>query len=143
MQTALRLVAPYGTAFQTTMSPMPGAPMEVWLMHDTSKGGDVIEWLRNTIMEYESQLQQLARAQVMAQQSAAAAEAVHNEQPATVGTAPAQRLPDPTIGVTAAGNAPSAPKQPIAHDWGGNYKLGNKCRKCGIAASGFEVSCTK
>jgi hypothetical protein len=128
MQTALRLVAPYGTAFQTTMSPMPGAPMEVWLMHDTSTGGAVIEWLRNTIMEYEGQLQQLARAQVMAQQSAA--QAVHNEQLASVGTEPGQRLPDPAIGV-----------QPKAHNWGGAYKLGNPCLKCGVLASGFEVAC--
>ena len=132
MQTALRLVAPYGTAFQTTMSPMPGAPMEVWLMHDTSKGGDVIEWLRNVIMEYEAQLQQLAKAQVMAQQSAAQAQAVHNEQVATVGVQPSQRLPDPAIGVTAA---------PAAHDWGGPYRLGKPCVKCGVLASGFEAAC--
>lgn len=123
MQTALRLVAPYGTAFQTTMSPMPGAPMEVWLMHDTSKGGDVIEWLRNVIMEYEAQLQQLAKAQVMAQQSAAQAQTVHNE-PAAAGA------PDPAITVT-----------PAAHDWGGPYRLGKPCVKCGVLASGFEAAC--
>lgn len=89
--------------------------MEVWLMHDTAKGGDVIEWLRNTIMEYESQLQQLARAQVMAQQSAQAAQAepVHNEPPAAI----------------------------AGHNWGGNYKLGKPCLTCGVIASGFEVAC--
>jgi hypothetical protein len=137
MQTALRLVAPYGTAFQTTMSPMPGAPMEVWLMHDTTKAGDVIEWLRNTIMEYENQLQQLAKAQVMAQQSAAQAQVVHNEQPATVGMAPAQRLPDPAIGIA----PPAPPTARRAHDWGGSYKLGKPCVKCGVTATGFEQAC--
>lgn len=90
--------------------------MEVWLMHDTTKGGEVIEWLRNLITEYENQLHQLAQAQVMAQQSAAQAqtEPVHNEL------------------------GPSAPKM---HDWGGVYKLGKPCLKCGVLASGFEPAC--
>lgn len=136
MQTALKLVAPYGTAFQTTMSPMPGAPMEVWLMHDTTKGGEVIEWLRTLLNEYENQLQQLARAQVMAQQSAAQAQAVHNEPVATVGAQPGQRLADPAIGVTAA-----VPPAPAAHDWGGMYKLGKTCARCGVSATGFEPAC--
>jgi hypothetical protein len=133
MQTALKLVAPYGTAFQTTMSPMPGAPMEVWLMHDTSKGGDVIEWLRTLLNQYEDQLQQLARAQVLAQQSAAQAQVVHNEQAAPVSIPPAPAAP-----------APAAPAPaPAAHDWGGMYKLGKACARCGVTATGFEGACKK
>jgi|WetSurMetagenome_2_1015567.scaffolds.fasta_scaffold90239_4 hypothetical protein len=134
MQTALKLVAPYGTAFQTTMSPMPGAPMEVWLMHDTSKGGEVIEWLRTLLNQYEDQLQQLARAQVLAQQSAAQAQVVHNEQPAPVSIPAPVSVPVPA--------APVAPAPaPAAHDWGGVYKLGKACAKCGTPATGFEGAC--
>jgi len=134
MQTALKLVAPYGTAFQTTMSPMPGAPMEVWLMHDTSKGGEVIEWLRTLLNQYEDQLQQLARAQVLAQQSAAQAQVVHNEQPAPVSIPAPVSVPVPAAPVTPA-------PAPAAHDWGGVYKLGKPCAKCGTPATGFEGAC--
>lgn len=135
MQTALRLVAPYGTAFQTTMSPLPGAPMEVWLMHDTAKAGEVVEWLRNVITEYENQLQQLAKAQVMAQQSAALAQAQQaaaQAQPQPVHNEPNKAVPAVTPAVA------TAPKM---HDWGGPYKLHKACRKCGVVATGFEAAC--
>ena len=170
MRIALQLTAPYGMVFQQVQSMVNPAQIDLYLIHDSSDIPSVIAWLDKTKETYIAQQEQqrlaleaaqqpqhgqsvsvgipgnMALAERLALESKAANEKlfggpdapppqpaprppVHNERPMP---APAVQPPLPV-------RMKQVPK--AVHDWGGPYKLGNTCRKCGEKATGFEPAC--
>jgi hypothetical protein len=115
--------APYGAAF--TFAPaQPGHPHDIWLLYDSANDEKMFEWLRETLRTNEDYLRQMV-------------EATKNLEPP-----PPQNVTSPPQSVLAAIKAMPTTHS-SGHDWGGPYKIGSVCRRCGQTADGLETACTK
>lgn len=122
MQRVLVIKPPYGTTIRTLHN-----SSDLWLMYDSSQDGVLIEWLRDMVYETEEKIRVEAR------------------QKADTELAQANMVPPlPPVQVNVAQAAIEAVKAlptPGQHDWGGPYKLGQFCTKCGVKADGLEKTC--
>lgn len=158
MRTALQLTAPYGMVFQQVQSITNPAQIDLYLVHDSSDTAVVVAWLDKTKERYLAQQEQH---RVAMQQAAQQSPATPVTGAGIAGNiALAERLAiesreanEKLFGGPDAPPAAPAPRPPVhnepapavvataVHDWGGLYKLGLRCKKCGVEATGFEPAC--
>lgn len=168
MRTSLMLTAPYGMVFQQVQSPVNPAQIDLYLMHDSSDRAAVVAWLDKLKATYIEQQQQQIQALEAAQQSQPVGPVTGAGIPGNMALAEklAQQSKEANEKLFGGPDAPPAvpvPRPPVhnerpepvpapvataikadgIHDWGGPYKLGNECRKCGQKATGFEPACIK
>ncbi len=118
MQRVVVIKPPYGTTIRSLHN-----STDLWLMYDSSQEEIIVEFLRDLSWGHEEKLRQ---------EAAAAANA-----PPVIQVNVAQA----TLQAVKAMPTVSSIPTPGQHDWGGPYKLGSTCSKCGVKADGLEKTC--